>query len=238
MMRVLVTRPEPGAGRTAVRLRTLGLEPVVLPLSETVSLPVAAEALPEDIGGVAVTSANALRHAPVELIARLATLPCHAVGHRTAEAARAAGFRDVVEGPGDAASLAGQIAERFAGRRIAYLAGRVRFPSFEQRLAEAGVEVFGVETYDTRPLVHTDAVVADRLSGRPVDAVLLYSAMAAKAAAGLAARPALKSFFDKAEFLCLSQRIAADLGEEPGRRTDVAARPEEDAMLALLTASG
>ncbi|RVD11473.1 uroporphyrinogen-III synthase, partial [Mesorhizobium sp. M7A.F.Ca.ET.027.02.1.1] len=42
MLRVLVTRPEPGASRTAHRLEEAGFQPVLLPLTETKALPAAA----------------------------------------------------------------------------------------------------------------------------------------------------------------------------------------------------
>ncbi|TJX45058.1 MAG: uroporphyrinogen-III synthase, partial [Mesorhizobium sp.] len=38
MLRVLVTRPEPGASRTARKLEEMGFEPLLLPLTETVAL--------------------------------------------------------------------------------------------------------------------------------------------------------------------------------------------------------
>ncbi|TIX52492.1 MAG: uroporphyrinogen-III synthase, partial [Mesorhizobium sp.] len=43
MVRVLVTRPEPGASRTAQRLLDQGFQPILLPLTETVALPVDAD---------------------------------------------------------------------------------------------------------------------------------------------------------------------------------------------------
>src|SRR5882757_8304646 len=76
MVRVLVTRPEPGASRTAIRLEAQGFQPVLLPLTETVMLPVETKTI-SGVVAVAVTSANAVRHAPKELIAALAALPCH-----------------------------------------------------------------------------------------------------------------------------------------------------------------
>ncbi|TIU99050.1 MAG: uroporphyrinogen-III synthase, partial [Mesorhizobium sp.] len=91
MVRVLATRPEPGASRTAQRLLDQGFQPILLPLTETVALPVDADGVANNAVAVAVTSANAVRHAPKEIIAALAGLPCHPVGKRTAEAAHTAG---------------------------------------------------------------------------------------------------------------------------------------------------
>ena len=234
MVRVLVTRPEPGASRTARRLEVLGFQPVLLPLTETRALPVEAT-IGADAVAVAVTSANAVRHAPRALIASLAELPCHAVGKRTAEACRAAGFLAVTEGPGDAEALADLIAGGVAGKAIVYLCGRVRFQAFEQRLTAAGVDVQPIETYDTTGMDYSDADVVARLSGRPVEAALLYSAKASAALVSLIARPALRQLFEKTQFLTLSARVAGPLEGIAGQAIGIASQPEEDALLALLS---
>ncbi|MER8390211.1 uroporphyrinogen-III synthase [Mesorhizobium sp. M0166] len=235
MLRVLVTRPEPGALRTARRLADAGFQPILLPLTETVALPVDAGALADAAASVAVTSANAVRHAPKEVIAALVGLPCHAVGRKTAEAARAAGFLSVSEGPENAEALADALAGGYAGQTIVYLCGRVRFPGFEERLLALGVQVRAVETYDTVALDYSNEAVLARLSARPVEAVLLYSAKAAMAMQALAGRPALRGLFQDTRFFALSGRIAAALGDVAGIR--IAPEPSEDALLGLLQAS-
>ncbi|TIP28563.1 MAG: uroporphyrinogen-III synthase [Mesorhizobium sp.] len=237
MRRVLVTRPEPGASRTAQRLEDLGFKPILLPLTETVALPVDADRVAANAAAVAVTSANAVRHAPKEISTALAGLPCHAVGRRTAEAARAAGFLSVSEGPGDAEALADALAGAYAGQTIVYLCGRVRFSGFEQRLQPAGLQVRAVETYDTVALDYPDEAVLARLSGRPVEAVLLYSAKAATAMQALAGRPALGELFKKTCFFTLSGRIAAALETVASEKLRVAPEPSEEALLELLRTS-
>ncbi len=264
--RVLVTRPEPGAARTAKRLVALGFEPVLLPLTQTVALPVATGCLvslgaggpppltpppkgegdsetstpPSPLWGggtaaaVAVTSANAIRHAPPELVAALAHLPCHAVGEKTAQAARAAGFSAVWAGPGNAEALADEIGAALAGQGLVYLCGRVRFSGFEQQLQAAGVCVFPVETYDTMALPHDDEAVATSLGGHPVDTVLLYSAKAAEAMAALAGRPAIAPPLGNATFACLSSRVAGALVTVAGDRIRVSQEPNEEALFRIL----
>lgn len=232
MVRVLVTRPEPGASRTARRIEDQGFQPLLLPLTRTQALPV--DALPGDVAAVAITSANAIRLAPREIVAALAALPCHAVGARTAQAARAAGFLSVDEGPGTAEALADVLAGSLAGKSLAYLCGRVRLPAFEARLSSAGVDVRAVETYDTIGIGYADAAVLERLSGRPVDIALVYSARAGTAIRELASRPALRELFETTRFLALSDRVAAALGDIAGTDIRVAARPDEDALIALL----
>ncbi|MCV3208197.1 uroporphyrinogen-III synthase [Mesorhizobium sp. YC-39] len=234
MVRVLVTRPEPGASRTARRLQDMGFQPILLPLTETVPLPADAGAVPDDAVAVAVTSANALRHAPKALIAALAALPCLAVGKRTAETAREAGFLSVSEGSGDAEALASTLAGSLSGKTIAYLCGRVRFATFEERLKAAAVHVRAVEIYDTIALDYSDADIIERLAGQPVEMILLYSAKAAAAMRILIERPKPHDLFENTHFFALSGRIAAALGDISGERMQIAKEPSEEALLALL----
>ena len=234
MLRVLVTRPEPGASRTARQLRETGFQPILLPLTETVALPVDGGVVPDDTVAVTITSANAVRHAPEAVIAALAAVPCHAVGKRTAQAAREAGFLSVNEGPGNAEGLADSLAADLSGRTLVYLCGRVRFPAFEQELKAAGVQVHAVETYDTLQMGYSDEAILERLSGQSADAVLLYSVKAAAAMQVLVRRPALHGLFEKTWFFALSARIAAAFDDAAGKGIRIAAQPDEQALLALL----
>lgn len=225
--RVLVTRPEPGASATASRLRDAGFVPVVLPLSRTQTLHAELSSIPASVSAVAVTSASAIRHASSELIAALSGKRCFAVGPKTAAAAREAGFRDVVEGPGEARGLADLVAAELAGgAHVAYLTGRVRLPDFEQRIASSGHRLAVIETYDT--VFVTDASLPDEL----VDAVLLYSAKAAHAFSLIAGgKPGLA----EVRCICLSERVAGSLHHLGTKRVFVAREPTEDALLVLLT---
>lgn len=228
-MRVLVTRPEPGASRTARRLEALGYEPIVLPLSETRPVAVDLAMLPESPAAVALTSANAVRHAPRDVLRRLAALPCSVVGAATAEAAQTAGFTDIREGPGDADGLARiLIAERLSGL-VVYLCGRLRRPDFETTLVDSGIKIHAIETYDTVALEpeHLPAAIG------PGDAALLYSAVAAEAFAVLAARQEGVGL-RRLPLLCLSERIARPLRPRFDDNIAVAAKPDEASLLSLL----
>lgn len=234
MRRVLVTRPEPGASRTADRLAAAGFDPVILPLTETRILPVSPTAFGVKADAVAVTSASAIRHSPTELIGSLAHLPCFAVGGRTAKEARDAGFSDVFEGPGEAAGLAGRIKGEGTIKRIAYLCGRVRRPDFERALSSAGVAVVAVETYDTIEKCVVPEAPHPAFENGPLDAVLLFSAVAAKALNALIRPHRCPPGLESAEFFCLSARIAESLEHVPPEKIHVAAEPTEDELLSLM----
>jgi uroporphyrinogen-III synthase len=233
-VRVLVTRPEPGAAATASRLAAAGFEPVVLPLTGTRPLEPAEAADADAFDAVVATSGAALRHAPPELLRRLCHLPLFAVGERTAEAARAAGFAQATSAGGDSLTLAGHVARSLpAGSRLAYLCGRVRTGSLAERLRREGFAVTVVETYDTLPVERSGEEVAEALSGRPVDAVLLYSANVAVLFARLLAARETGPLLRQARLLCISRRTAQALPQPAQDRAEIAATPDEAALLAL-----
>jgi uroporphyrinogen-III synthase len=236
--RVLITRPEPGAARTAKRLQALGFKPVCLPLTEI--RPTFAE-LPagNDFDAVAFPSANAVRHARPALLRAVASLPAFAVGRATAEALIEAGFKDPTIGPGDGLGLASLMAGRLArGTRVVYLCGRVRTNDFEETLHAAGIEVTPVEAYDTVVLDYTDAELTKILGSEAFDAVLLYSRMAAQTLTELTDRSVMPPLLARASFICMSKRVAAPIatiGVAIGKENiRIAAEPDEEAMLARL----
>jgi uroporphyrinogen-III synthase len=233
--RVLVTRPEPGAGRTAARLRQAGFEPVVMPLSEIVPLQ------PEPPAGmfdaVAASSANALRHAPARLLAQLAARPLYAAGDETAAAARAAGFMDVRSSSGSAVDLVRDLAAAASpGTRIAYLCGRVRLDAVEAAVARNGVDVVAVEVYDTRPRTPAPAELM-ALERGPVFAALIYSAKAAESLAGLV-RGWPGTIFAGTAFIAISRRVAEGMAGTAAGEVFAAATPDEDAMFDILVQLG
>jgi uroporphyrinogen-III synthase len=232
--RVLITRPEPGAARTAKRLQALGFKPVCLPLTEI--RPTFAE-LPagNDFDAVAFPSANAVRHARPALLRAVASLPAFAVGRATAEAAADAGFESPTIGPGYGEGLATLMTSRLArGTRVAYLCGHVRTRGFEETLRAAGIEVTPVEVYDTVMLDYSDEELRAVLGNEAFDTVLLYSRVAVRAFLKLTDRSVMLPSLDRAALICMSERVAEPLSSFGGERIRIAAEPDEEAMLARL----
>lgn len=224
-MRVLVTRPRPDAERTAAALAALGHQPIVVPLQEIRAVPVDRPQLPMD--AVAVTSANALRHAEKALASGLAPLPCFCVGEETARAAREAGFGDIRIGPGEAEGLARLVAATLpSGARLAYLCGRRRRPALEARLASAGIAVMAVETYET---VDRLPGLDELATGANADAAFVYSAGAARRLA-----EAFAGKLASARFVAISAVAAAAIPDAWRKRAAIAARPTEAAMIEAL----
>jgi uroporphyrinogen-III synthase len=206
-VKLLVLRPEPGASETAERARAIGLDPVVAPLFAIEGV----EGPPVDANrydAVLLTSANGARHAPAGLTA----LPCFAVGERTAEAARAAGFADVRTGPVDGAAAAAMMAQAGVKRAI--------HPCGRDHLAVEAAEV-AVErriVYSAEPVPHP------RFDGPAV--AMIHSARAGERFAQLAG--------DRAAIAVAA--ISASAAEAAGdgwAAKGVAAAPRDQALLEL-----
>jgi uroporphyrinogen-III synthase len=235
-LRVLVTRPEPGATRTRARLAAAGFEPVVLPLTEIVPLEAG---LPEgDVAALVVSSANAVRSAPAGLVSLLSNTPVFAVGDETAAAARAAGFADVRSSAGHAADLERDIAAGVPVKaRLAYLCGRVRLDTLEAELAAGGFDVIGIETYDTAERLPRPEELTALDTGGPVAAALLYSARGAACLARLVS-PRAGTIFRDTAFICISPRVARELAVVASGSVLAAETPDENAMFGLLRKPG
>ena len=217
-MRLLVVRPEPGAAATAAKLRALGHEPIVLPLLATEALDWQPPATLPD--GVIITSAAAVRHAG-PAAAGLQHLPLFCVGGATAAAARAAGWRDVGQGPGTLQGLLDELAA--TPRLLLHLAG-------EDRTA---VTVPAALTIETRILYRARLLPLPMLV--PVDGILLHSPRTARHVAAewdrLGGRRDLVSLF------AISPLALAAAG--PGWRSGkAAATPDDAALLAMLGKAG
>lgn len=225
-MRVLVTRPDKEAARTAQALRNLGHEPVIAPLTtiERTGAP-----LPEGrFCAVAVTSANAI-DAP-DLPPRVLSLPLYAVGARTAAAAGLAGFADIRTASGTADALAALMVQQLPSHaQVLFLAGRPRKTHLEMALAGAGLIVTVAETYRAKAVN-----IADWPRIASVAAILHYSRASAERFATLARQAGAERDCDDVAHLCLSQDVSRGLSTLPNARIFIAGRPDEASLFELL----
>jgi len=233
-LRVLVTRPRPGAARTAATLARQGHVPLVLPLTDITAIDPGPVPEAGDFDAVAVTSQAALRHLPAAWRKTIGRLPLYAVGAATAEAARPDWQGEVVSADGDAAALADLLSARIPHARLLYPCGRTRTPLLEERLAAAGMTVRAVEVYATRRLAVSSGEIDSAAVGGGIDAVLVHSAAGAAALADFMSQGAVAPLFEHSRLLCISARAARALGGGFGDRIAVAAHPDEAALLALL----
>ena len=239
-MHLLVTRPERDGERTAQALRARGHAVVLAPLLRTENVDFV---LPEQaFSAVVLTSANAAR-AIVDHPGRaqLTAMTAFTVGRRTAEAARAVGFRDVRSADGDKRDLVDLLRADLlrtdllrmesSGRApLLYLAGEDRAGD----LAAAGLPVHTAVVYRALKAAHFPPPVAAALAQRAIDGVLHFSTRSAEAYLDCAARGGFSDHALAPVHYCLSRQVAAPLSAAGAVALRVAARPDEMAMLELV----
>jgi uroporphyrinogen-III synthase len=229
-LRVLVTRPRFDAARTAEKLSVLGHEAVIDSVIEIEALPF--DPPSDGFSAIIFTSANAARIAASH--ESLKRLPVFAVGERTGEAARELGFQRVRVAGGDVIALGGLIASDLpGGAKILHLAGEDRAGDLPGRLAQSGITVETRINYRARASAALRPETASALRESAIDAVLHYSERSAAVFVRLAETAGISGDIRKTRHLCLSSAVAAPL-KSFGARTEIAAAPDEEALLALL----
>jgi len=231
-MRVLVTRPEGQATRTAARLRAAGHEAVLAPV---LTIAATGNAWPAPRDALVLTSAQAALAMPAQAASDWRDVPAFAVGERTAEALRGRGFGGVTSAGSDAAALAALMATRLPqGAGILYAAGHDRKPVLEQALAAAGLALTVVEVYAARPAPAWDTAIRAHLQASTLDAVLHYSARSAALALAQADAAGARQAFLALRHHCVSEDTAAPVIAAGATIVVTADRPDEDSLLATL----
>jgi uroporphyrinogen-III synthase len=228
---VLITRPEPGASATAARILVLGLVPLVAPVVATRLIELALPT-PENISAVMLTSGSAIPALPSDYH----NLPVLTVGDATATRASAAGFRQVVSAGGDAkdlASLAKAELPRNA-RPILLAVGASQGTVLADELRTAGFRVLRRVVYSVAPARALTAPAVAALRAGEVRAALFFSAETARHFVRLAQRAGVGTALRSVEAISIGRPAAMALEQLTWRHIRVAARPNQDEMLALL----
>jgi uroporphyrinogen-III synthase len=239
-VRLLVTRPEPDAERTAAALRSRGHQVEIAALLRIESV-ADAELGPGPWSALVVTSANALRTLESHRRrAELLGLRVFAVGRRTAAAARAAGFLDVTAAGGDVQELAQHIRreERPGRDPLLYLAGQDRSGDLAGELAAEGWIVVTAVVYRAVQTGRFPPAVTAALAAGQIEGVLHFSGRSAQAYIDCARAALLLDQALAPWHYCVSHQIAQPLAAAGAKNLRIAARPEETALLALIDAEG
>jgi uroporphyrinogen-III synthase len=236
-VRLLLTRPEPDAQRTAAALRGQGHDVVATPL---LHIEPAADA---QIGAgpwaaILITSANAAHAIAAHArVTPLRALPVFAVGQRSAEAVAAAGFADVTSADGNVTDLARLVAARMQpAAPLLYLAGEDRSGDLAGDLRARGFAVETIIVYRAVAATGLPPVAAEALSSG-IDGVLHFSRRSAKAYVNAARAAGMLANALKPVHFCLSAQVAEPLAQAGTADIRVAERPSEAALLALIAAA-
>ncbi|WP_243370102.1 uroporphyrinogen-III synthase [Microvirga solisilvae] len=226
-MRVLVTRAREDAERTARKLAALGHEPLIAPVLEIVPT---SDPVPDDFyDAVIVTSAHAVKALATHVEK---SIPVFAVGDRTADSVRAAGFLSVTAAEGDAVSLSALIRKRLRPPcTLLHVTGRHHKEEPAASLSAEGFDMVTWEVYEARATESLPEVAVEALRTGQIGAALHYSRRSAELFVRLAGHHAAILAFPH---LCLSADVAAPLAAM-GAPIRAADQPSEDALLRMLS---
>ncbi len=225
---VLITRPQPRAAETASRVEALGFRPILAPVMRINHLDAD---LPEDAGAILLTSGNAVPSLPAWARNR----PILAVGNATAALARQAGFPHVSSADGDSQALA-EATRRLVppDTPLLLLSGANQGTELAQTLTRAGWPVSRAEVYRTEPTAALPPEACAAIRGGLVHAALFFSARTADYFVILALTAGLRDSLSATDACAIGPPAAVALHRLPWRQICIAARPTQDALLALL----
>jgi uroporphyrinogen-III synthase len=232
MGRIVITRPREEAAGLAAELTVRGYDTLVEPMLEIAAL---RTPLP-DLGtyrALVFTSANGVRSFADRSSER--SLPAYAVGVRTADSLRRAGFTDVRGAPGDAGLLAELIRETLGNHGpVLHLSGKDVARDIEELLAPAEIAVDSVAIYEAVPVTGFSQTLVDALYACTIDSVLFFSVRTAATFGTLANKLGLAEMITSISALCLSDQVATEAGKLPWRNVLAASQNSTSAVIALL----
>jgi uroporphyrinogen-III synthase len=240
-MAILVTRPAPDNAKTAQALAARGLKALLAP-----TLRFEPMAFYDDHGaaydGVILTSANAVRAIEDhDFKKRLVDLPSFAVGEHTAEAARLAGFKNIISAKGDAGALRDAVTKSATaktikkGATLCYLAGADLARDLAGELGERGFTVITHTAYRMIPVSSFPDDVTDAFRIGGVDAVLHFSRRSARAFLGAARAGGVEISALALPQFCISDAVAMVLRDGGAMQVAIARQPNEIDLLDALS---
>jgi uroporphyrinogen-III synthase len=228
-MRILLTRAQDDAERTARKLEALGHEAVIAPVLRIVQTGDPAPSDPYD--ALIVTSAHA-----AEALASYGDrgISVFAVGERTADALSEVGFTSIATADGDAVSLSKLIRESLQPpHALLHVTARHHKEEPAASLRAAGFTMLSWEVYEAEALERLPDAAVEALRTGKIGAVLHYSRRSAELFLQQAGKAGLQSAIHGCLHLCLSADVAAPL-KAAGADTREADAPHEDALLKLV----
>lgn len=232
---ILITRPREDAEVFAAHLAKLNISSLIEPLLQIEPI-LPPPSLPlEGVQAVLVTSANGIR-ALVDVTSRR-DFPIFTVGQASAAAAKAVGFSSIASAGGDVHALAALVRERLHPKKghLLHVAGTSLAGDLVLSLKDSGYDCRRVALYQAiQSDCFSPAVKSAFLQGK-IDAVALFSPRTAAIFANLFLQAELRSIAGRIKIYALSKQVAAQIDKLPWLKILVAKRPDQDAMISLVT---
>jgi uroporphyrinogen-III synthase len=233
---IVLTRPRDEAEGLAAELIARGYDTLVEPMLDIALLTTPIPDL-SAYRALIFTSANGVRSFAGRSAER--SLPAYAVGMRTADALRKAGFTDVRGAAGDACLLAEFVRDTLGNAGpVLHLAAKDVARDLEPLLAPAGIAVDAVALYEAVPTAGFSKGLVDALYACTIESVLFFSVRTAATFGTLAKKHGLAEMTSSISALCLSNQVAAEAGKLPWRTIMVAPEHSAQSLIALLPRAG
>ncbi len=235
-MRLIVTRPEPEASRTARALIRLGHEAILSPMLTIVHDPKAAIA-GRDYQAIVVTSTNAVRALVARSDAAVGrSRPLYAVGDRTALEAKRSGFATARSAGGALDDLLRLLKSELAPADgpLLYAAGSDQAGDLTGAMRSSGFDIETAIVYRAEPAKRLSGVAEDALRSDTADGVLLFSQRSAEAFARGVQVAGLVPLKAGVTLYCLSDAVAEPLSGLTKGSVVVAPAPNQISLIAQI----
>ncbi len=230
---IVITRPRDEATGLAAELNARGFDTLVEPMLEIVPVPADIRAL-DSYRALVFSSANGVRSFAGRSDVR--SMPAYAVGSRTAECLRMAGFADIRASSGDAEEMAGLIGATLEPKgRVLHMSGVAVARDLEILLEPSGIPVDRLTLYDAVPAAQFSQRLVDALYACTIGDVLFFSVRTAATFGTLLREHGLTDMINSISALCLSRQIADEATRLPWKRVVAAAQPTSQSLIALLS---
>jgi len=230
-MRILITRPQEDAARFAELLRGRGHDSLCASLL-SVRFFDGPELTFHNVSAILATSANGMRAFSRRTDRR--DLKILAVGPQTADAARKSGFEDVECADGDASTLAEAVFNWVKPQDgvLLHAASADNEGQLKKLLAEEGYTVDVIVLYEVVAVHKLPTAAREALFAHTLDAAVVFSPRSAMALRDCVQRAGLDEACKQIAAVCISKATAEALAPLSFRRVVIAARPNQEAMLA------
>lgn len=239
-MKLIITRPQPAASRTAIKLQNLGYETIVSPVLEIVDT--GAEIPQADYAALIITSANALGILEQRgLSDLLRKTPLFVVGDATAEKAQLLGFTRVDSASGTAIELADLIVQKVkptGGKApiVLYLSGEDTTSGLATSIEKSGLNLSAVAIYNAKLVDQLTEKSMECLRNNAPVGLLLYSARSAVQIAKIIERFNLTYDIDNAKFYAISENVMHGLPDTLQQQCVCSEYPTENGLIDLIRA--
>lgn len=228
---ILITRPHDDAVRTAEMVKASGLIPFIEPMLKVGTF--SDIDLPQDLSayqGLVFTSVNAVR--AVSSLIESHDLTAYAVGKRTAEEAKKAGWKNLRIAKGHSRDLSALLAEEEdrEGKPFLHLSGR----HIVKPLKAGYHQIERRVVYEARKVVSLSEECLSLLDKGEFTAALFYSARTAENFETLVQQYGRSECLSSIKALCIGERVVKSLRKEKWQDVHHARTPDGNGMKNLL----